>query len=294
MTSLFQNLGKWYKGNLHTHTTVSDGQWSPEKACALYQSEGYDFLALTDHWKASQNGRFGEMLLLAGGEWDVGRFGDTGCVHMVGVGMESEVMLARRGDLAPQEMVDAIRAAGGEAILAHPAWSLSQPELACGLKGLLATEIYNSTSDYPRNGRPDSSQYVEQCAMRGCLLPCVASDDVHWYDGDQCRSYTMVNAKSNSREDILAALRQGNFYASQGPEVYAVRYDRQYVEIECSPCAIIGFMSSSPWASDRTALNATGGRYKIKDADRFMRIHLVDKEGRQAWVSPFAIGAEQA
>ena len=53
-------------------------------------------------------------------------------------------------------------------------------------------------------------------------------------------------------------------------------------------------MSSSPWASDRTALNATGGRYKIKDADRFMRIHLVDEEGRQAWVSPFAIGAEQA
>lgn len=76
--------------------------------------------------------------------------------------------------------------------------------------------------------------------------------------------------------------------------MYAVRYDRQYVEIECSPCAIIGFMSSSPWAGDRVVQNSAGGRYEIKSADRYIRIHLIDKEGRQAWVSPFAIGGRQA
>ena len=40
----------WYKGNLHTHTTNSDGAYTPEETIALYKSKGYDFLALTDHW----------------------------------------------------------------------------------------------------------------------------------------------------------------------------------------------------------------------------------------------------
>lgn len=290
MTSLFQNHGNWYKGNLHTHTTVTDGQRSPEEVCALYQSRGYDFLALTDHWVRSPEGRYGDMLLLSGGEWDMGRWENTGCVHVVGIGLEADPALTRGSHLTPQGIVDAIRAAGGEAILAHPAWSLSQPELACGLRGLLATEIFNTTSDLPHNARPDSSCYVEQCAMRGCLLPCVASDDAHWYDGDQCGSYTMVNAKSNTKEDILAALRQGNFYASQGPVIHRVSYDDRYVEIECSSCASISFMSSSPWAGDRNLLNSTGGRYEIKGGDRFIWIRLTDSEGRQAWTSPFAIG----
>lgn len=41
---------KWYKGNLHTHTTNSDGRLAPEVVINLYKEAGYDFLALTDHW----------------------------------------------------------------------------------------------------------------------------------------------------------------------------------------------------------------------------------------------------
>ena len=45
----------WYKGNLHTHTTRSDGRKTPEDTIALYRQNGYDFLAMTDHWKPSAN-----------------------------------------------------------------------------------------------------------------------------------------------------------------------------------------------------------------------------------------------
>ena len=41
--------GNWYKGNLHTHTTQSDGAVSPEEMMACYRKAGYDFLALSDH-----------------------------------------------------------------------------------------------------------------------------------------------------------------------------------------------------------------------------------------------------
>ena len=34
----------WYKGNLHTHTTVTDGKKTPEEVIALYRDKSYDFL----------------------------------------------------------------------------------------------------------------------------------------------------------------------------------------------------------------------------------------------------------
>ncbi|MBR2262926.1 MAG: hypothetical protein IJ917_01045, partial [Firmicutes bacterium] len=46
-----QNGNTWYKGNLHMHTQVSDGDLPFEEAVALYRKAGYDFLAITDHRK---------------------------------------------------------------------------------------------------------------------------------------------------------------------------------------------------------------------------------------------------
>jgi len=37
------------KGNLHTHTTFSDGRLPAELVVARYRELGYDFLAITDH-----------------------------------------------------------------------------------------------------------------------------------------------------------------------------------------------------------------------------------------------------
>ncbi len=41
--------GKWYKGNLHTHSYWSDGDEFPEMIMDWYKSSGYDFVALSDH-----------------------------------------------------------------------------------------------------------------------------------------------------------------------------------------------------------------------------------------------------
>jgi hypothetical protein len=37
------------KGDLHIHTTVSDGCESPEMVSVYYRKAGHDFIALTDH-----------------------------------------------------------------------------------------------------------------------------------------------------------------------------------------------------------------------------------------------------
>lgn len=56
---------RWWKGNLHTHSLWSDGDDFPEVIAAWYKSEGYHFLALSDHnvllegdeWLAATNSR---------------------------------------------------------------------------------------------------------------------------------------------------------------------------------------------------------------------------------------------
>ena len=40
---------KWYKGNIHTHTTESDGDESPEHVAQWFDDHDYDFLVLSDH-----------------------------------------------------------------------------------------------------------------------------------------------------------------------------------------------------------------------------------------------------
>ena len=48
----FASSGRWFRGNLHTHSDRSDGMAPAEQVIAAYRSAGYDFLVLTDHFEA--------------------------------------------------------------------------------------------------------------------------------------------------------------------------------------------------------------------------------------------------
>lgn len=47
--SIFPTEGRFYKANLHCHSTLSDGHLSPEELKALYKGAGYSILAYSDH-----------------------------------------------------------------------------------------------------------------------------------------------------------------------------------------------------------------------------------------------------
>ena len=46
----FAQPGQFYRGNLHTHCTESDGDYPVEEVVRRYREKGYDFLALSDHF----------------------------------------------------------------------------------------------------------------------------------------------------------------------------------------------------------------------------------------------------
>src|SRR5215470_4555436 len=52
MTDLvpFSLPGRFWRGNLHTHSTLSDGALAPDKVVQAYKDAGYDFMMLSDHF----------------------------------------------------------------------------------------------------------------------------------------------------------------------------------------------------------------------------------------------------
>ena len=101
----------WYKGNLHTHTTLSDGAHTPDEVIEIYRAKGYDFLALTDHRQLSMPETVRGMLLTGGVEFDY--MLDDECIHIVGIGLRSapELTPPMRGECA-QQAIDEINARG--------------------------------------------------------------------------------------------------------------------------------------------------------------------------------------
>ena len=284
--------GVWLRGNLHMHTTRSDGRVSYEEAVERYEQAGYDFIAVTDHWVLSEPGTTaGGMLLLSGCEYNIGETVQEGVYHIVGVGMERAPALARRQPgLRPQQIIDEIRAAGGAAILAHPAWSLNSAEDIARLTGLCGTEIYNTTSAVAPNVRPYSGLFVDQLASLGVLLPCMAADDAHRYVHDAAVSSIMVHAREKTHAAIMDALRAGDFYATQGPEISLTVQGREAV-VTCSAAARVEFYSDAVWNGGRVTQGEgiTTARCALLPFETFVRAEVVDSEGRRAFSSPVRV-----
>lgn len=294
---LFTSNLPFWKGNLHMHTTASDGRLTPDEAIALYQAQGYHFVAITDHdtITLATHLRAG-MLILSGIELAYELPAEE--LHLVCIGIPLGLEPKLEPRFGPQYAIDAIRAAGGRAIIAHPAWSLLTLATLSGLRDVTAAEIYNTMSTAPRNClRADASSLLDTAAAHGHGLPLVAVDDAHFYDGEHCRSYIMVQSESLTQESLLCALDQQRFYASQGPRIYRLEVTRERIIIDCSPATSIIFYSNLSWVTGRCRMGdaLTHSEYDLtaQQGETFVRCQIIDAQGRSAWTNPITLSAIQ-
>lgn len=281
---------KYFKLGLHIHTTVSDGAKSPEDAAKEYLADGYDAIAFTDHWIYGEGGELSGLPIISGCEYNVGK-GETvsGEMHILALFTERDPAPPRNATRS--EIVDAIRKAGGIAVLAHPNWSLNTPDDLEALPGIEATEIYNAVSDAHWSMRPYSDYFIDLCANRGMYPAIFATDDAHYYDGSDSRhGWIMVEAESTSREDLIRAIRERRFYASEGPDVLAERRGNKIIA-DTSPASVIGILSNRTITPHRTARgdNLTHFEYEIQPGERWIRVEVRDKNGKRAWSNTIVI-----
>jgi hypothetical protein len=290
----FAAPGRFWKGNIHTHSNLSDGVRTPEAVCATYREAGYDFLALTDHFLAKYNFpivdtrpfRTAGFTTILGAELHAPATSLGEMWHILAVGLPLDFAPMAVGETGPQLAARAI-AAGAFVAIPHPGWYALTTADASTLAGAHAVEVYNHTSQL-RTERGDGVYLADQLLAEGRRLTLIAVDDAHFICPDAFGGWVMVKAETNEPEALLAALKAGRFYATQGPSIHDIGWDADAVEITCSPAASIMVLGRGSRAAQSVAPFQTRARLPIAAlrAGGFARVVVADAQGRRAWSNP--------
>lgn len=296
----FAGSEKMLKGGLHCHTTRSDGRGTPEEVIRLHHENGYDFLALTDHRYYNYTNFAPEIpiTIIPGMEYDntFERGKGFRCFHTVCIGPAKEdgngYDQDQRFDSGKakdqfeyQPYLDEIHANGNMTIYCHPEWSSTPARYFEKLEGNFAMEIWNSGCVQEDDMDTDAA-YWDEILGQGKLIYGVATDDGHAMK-NHCCGWVMVRAENNINA-ILAALKNGEFYSSCGPEIYNFYVDNGVAVVECSEVSKIRFHSDMhPTRIVRSEDGKlTRAEFNIGDSYKYIRATVIDKDGKYAWTNP--------
>jgi len=286
----FNKKGSWLKGNLHTHSTESDGQMSAERLADRYRRCGYDFLAITDHNELTEVDKE-DLMLLPGEEVDVGETDLDTNFHLVLIGTERRI----GNSLSPQRTIEEAKCQGGEVILAHPNWSDLSTQEVCSLEGILGIEVFNTGCHLA--GKGNSESHWNQLLGRGIRAWSFATDDSHQRINDHrpddtCQAWIKVKVDRPGEKELLQAIRAGDFYSSHGPEIFDLRVEDDVVYVQTSPVEGISFVSKNGTGERWTAREGrkiSRARFDLEDAERFVWVKCSDSRGRSAWTNPILL-----
>lgn len=298
MNNPFTMPGEWLKGNLHTHSTESDGEPTPQQIVDIYAEHNYDFLAITDHNKLTDISPLDAkgLTLIPGSELNGGR-GQLGQhYHLVVLGLREPPPSG--AELSLHELIELALQLGELCWIAHPSWSsLSSADLS-DIARVNGLEAYNTTC-HRGIGRGESFVQWDELLVRGHTLWGLGVDDAHWHYPDALGGWIWLKAASRKPEDIMAALQAGLFYGSCGPVFHQLEWEGRELHMECSPVQEIRLINPRPGVGWTSYQLGRPGPYrelqmKIPDNWNVVRIEIVDEYGRKAWTNPFYFLSENA
>lgn len=244
---------KYYRANLHCHSTISDGSKTPEELKRDYKAHGYSILSITDHdiFITHNDMTDDDFLMLNGYELSIDS-DDYRVCHLCFVALEPDNDIqvcyhrskyAGGKDNKYRKMVkfdeskpDYIREYTPECIneiiktgvdngffvtYNHPVWSLESYPEYMSFEGMNAMEIMNYAS-VVAGWDDDNGHCYEDMLRGGKRLFCLGTDDNHNRvpdDHPKCGSYggyIMVASKSLDYKSVTEALKNGDFYAGYG------------------------------------------------------------------------------
>ena len=287
----FSAAGNWYRGNVHTHSTASDGKRTPAEAAQFYRQNGYDFVALTDHLiYADVSGLNRDGFLVIPGIEIHGDDPASHTYHIVGLG----------GDMEPAQQLDELNSFAGDlsrlrshgalAILAHPYWSGQLSRDLMANDGAIGVEVYNGVADVGYM-KGFSNTHWDDLLAAGRRIWGLAVDDAHWlpWRNDSALGWLVAKASELTVPAVLEALRLGRFYASTGPSIHDFRVEGDDVIIASSPAMTIAAMGDR-WlnnaARSATGMGITQARFKLWEGQTYVRAEIVDRDGKRAWSQP--------
>lgn len=292
----FQLPGRFWRGNLHTHTTASDGTLPPAEVCRVYRDGGYHFLSLTDHFMerfdypltdAPADGASG-LLGIRGAELHAGRLANGELWHIVAVGLPPDFAPPPPGEDGPAIARRALDA-GAFVAAAHPAWYGATAEDIRSLGPIHAVETWNATA-HVYNDRADSWPVFDQLVEAGARVHAYAADDAHFdpaRPGDALRAWVWVRSERLEGAGIVDALKRGAFYSSTGPELLDLHLDGARLLVSCSPVEWIFVTGPGRQSIFRAGQDLSGAVFDLtRLTGPYVRVTVRDASGGRAWSNP--------
>lgn len=301
--SPFSLPGRFWRGNLHTHSNLSDGALAPRQVANAYQQAGYDFLMLSEHfvqnfdWPIAdtRNMRSNRFTTILGAEIHAPETSAGELWHIVAAGLPLD--FAPCGDDENGEQL-ARRAhqAGAFVAIAHPSWSQLTIEDGRAIDCAHAVEVYNHGCAV-ENDRGEGWYLMDQLLNEGKRLTAIATDDAHFSHGerDAFGGWVHVKAESLDPDDLLTALKAGHFYSSQGPRIEDLAIDGDELNITTSPvdtitvvCGTSRTAVQNGKAITQTTLDLGKLRqgWLLREPSPWIRVVALDAAGKRAWTNP--------
>lgn len=310
---LLPENGQFYKANLHSHSTVSDGKLTPAEMKELYREAGYSILAFTDHcWFRTHNELTdADFLALNGYEMDIAEKGSgnsrqrrTCHVCFIAGTPERDTRPENHDHICDEtpgfvkeysveclsEMMEAGRREGFFVTYNHPVWSQETREQYCAYHGMHAMEICNFGSY--NSGYPEYNAAIyDEMLCAGRRIGCIGADDNHndakrdsraW---DSFGAWTVIKAERLDYPSVMAALLRGDYYASQGPKIYALWIEGNRLHVECSAADRVYINTAHQYAScvwDEDGSGVTHAVFTVIPEFGYVRVTVEDQRGRHA------------
>ena len=312
---LLPEHGNFYKVNMHSHSTLSDGKQTPEELKELYMAKGYSAIAFTEHGKIHDLTHLTDESFVAITSYEIDFLDKEHTpfpallekplehAHMEAVHMNlyaydpHNVTPIDLTDLKVpfslenvNEAVRRAREAGFFVIYNHPHWSMNTHGLYAGLKDVQGLELVNGASN--RSSDLDYAPYVYDEMVAAGLRPiCVGGDDNH-VTSHFFQAWTVMKADELTHDALLGAMKAGNCYASTGPEIYDLYAEISEsgeitVTIRTSPATGI-YCSTITRRRYRSLADENGGKllteatFKINPNDLCFRLSVRDERGEHA------------
>jgi hypothetical protein len=300
---LIPSEGKFYKANLHSHTTLSDGKLTAEEMKELYKSHGYSVISFTEHGKFFNHNDMTEkdFLVLNGYEPSVTEdipddpaYHFKRTCHMCMIALDKERTGAvDRGDFKLEYNPESIsrfmnmgREQGFFVTYNHPVWSLERYSDYINYNGMHAMEIQNygcvvdGFFEY-------NEQIYDEMLTNGKRIFALATDDNHNHQGnnDSFGGFIMIKAEELEYGKITDALLGGNFYASEGPEILELYIEGDEIVGKCAPAREIRFNTATRAHAYNIAKPGefvTECRMKLDKRDKYIRLTVTDDQGKHA------------
>lgn len=265
----------WLRGNLHTHTTNSDGKLSPEDVVDHYARHGYDYLAISDHDVFTEPLEHDQVLGIPAVEVSAGG------PHLLSVGGPQVYDTTQpRGAIVSQIMAD-----GNLCVLNHPNWQTAYAhwdhaamEAVGPYHGI---EIFNSVIDF-LDGEAHALDRWDRLLSKGLKVWGYSHDDFHNTPHGP-RGWNVVCAE-RTVENIIAALKEGRFYASTGVSFERIAVEGETFQVVAPDADEIRFVSR--FGKVLSMVDGADGSYTINGSEQYVRAEAYGRGKTAAWTQP--------